>query len=260
VIAPRRVLAASSSVLLAAAAAGCTPPRRTSNQSGVVAVEIAPVSSGGETDRAEVVVGVSASLEIAETDRDWITERARATAAIGGNGNGVAGRLSLDVQGGLALWDGADHAFARAGLFGTLERDPVTGWSVVELPTLWLGYQHHGRDVTDTTHFDIGPRLSLALAGRAFAPAGTHDLVAAPSAGVGVLAMGELFAIEITVARYLERAPLDVVWGSACFAGFGALCVDVRYASGSFGGRDGSTTYVGVRIGVGLASGKTPPL
>jgi len=242
-------------------AAGCARPRRTFNWMVAGGAEVAPVIAAGEegTD-AQTVGGVHLTGQVAETADDWVTARGRVDLGIGGNGNDPAGHLTVDAQIGLALFDGADHLFGRAGLFGALEGDPVTGLYLLELPTLWLGYQHHGRDADDPWHLDVGPRLSLGVAGRALAPGEVSDLVAAPSVGGAVLLMGQLVTLEVTYAHYFDDAPMDVVRGSACLAAVVAVCLDTRHVIAPFADRWSSTAYWGIRFGVGFATGTDPPL
>jgi hypothetical protein len=241
------------------AAYGCHKPRRGPNVAIVGGIEIAPASAGGDgIEEAQTTGGLRASVQGAETDEDWVSAVGRIDVAAGGNGHGFAGRLTVDGQVGVALWDEDDHLFGRVGLFGTLETDPVTGYSALELPTLFLGYQHHGRDADDVSHIDVGPRFSLGMAGRASAPDGAHaDFVFAPGAGAGVLVMGFAVTAELTYVRMFESSPVDVVRGSACFAALFAVCLDTRHIFADFGLTPGwdRTAYYGVRVGAGLALG-----
>lgn len=221
--------------------------------------EVAPVSAEGPAGtETQVVGGVHATGQVAETTDDWVSVRGRADVGIGGNDRDVAGHLTLDAQLGVALFDGADHLFGRAGVFGTLEGDPVTGLYLFELPTVWLGYQHHGRDADDPWHVDVGPRMSLGVAGRALAPGERVDFVAAPAVGGAALLMGTLVALELTYVHYFADVSVDLVRASACLGALVAVCFDTRHVVAPFGDRWSSTGYWGIRLGVGLATGRDP--
>lgn len=241
-------------VVMCSLSVGCTP-RRVVNQTMVGSVVVAPVSTGGDGGESQVAAGAHLMAAGAETDEDWMTSHARADLAIGGNGNGALSHQSVDAQVGVALWDEDDHLFARVGVFATVETDPLTSFSLLELPTLFVGYQHHGRDTDDPLHLDIGPRFSFAVAGRAGAHGQNVDAVAAPGVGGGFLLMEQGIFASASVMYYAEQRPLLVVRSSACLAAGLALCVDVRHVRADFGLDVQDATYVGVRTGVGLSTG-----
>lgn len=224
------------------------------NVATTATLAVASVNSGGESGDGEAVAAAGVSGVFAETD-DETSFVASGAIAMGGNNSGPTSRQHVDVQAGVVAFEGEDHLFGRVGLFGGFEVDPQGGFALLEVPTLFGGYQHHGTSLSDTLHVDIGPRFSFAVAGRMTAQDQDADLVAAPGLGIGFLVMDMGVVIEGTAMAYLEESPLFVVRGSACLAAFVALCLDVRHINADFGASLESNSYIGVRFGLGLATG-----
>jgi hypothetical protein len=231
------------------------------NYAWVAGGQVAPISApvAGVT-HTQTVGGVAGFVEVAPAENDF-TGRGRADLAIGGNPNGAAGRASVLLETGPTLFGGYHHLFGRAGIAGTIERDPAAGLFALELPTLTVGYQLHGQGTEkyyESMHFDIGARVGLDLASRAFEGSRTDDAVAKPEAGAMMLLMGEFVTSELTYMHVGKHAAEDIVRGTACVAALVALCIETRHVFASFGGptmpRSG-TGYVGVTFGLGRSSG-----
>lgn len=227
----------------------------------MVAASGAPVTASvGAESELSGAGGVHAIAQAAETLEDWWTVRGRLDLGLGGDARGVAGHATLDAQVGLAFLDGADHPFVRVGVYATAEADSLSGLYLLEVPTLWFGYQHHGETVSDQWHLDIGPRLVFGAVGSALArgnlaAGGSFDFVAAPGVGGALLVMGEFVTLEVTYTHEFASAELDIVRGSACFAAILALCFETRHVVTRIGGEPAMTGYYGIRLGVGLAIG-----
>lgn len=227
----------------------------------MVAATGAPVTAtvGAEAELS-AAGGTHVIAQAAETLEDWWTVRGRLDLGLGGDARGVAGHAALDAQVGLAFLDGADHPFVRIGVYATAEADSLTGLYLLEVPTLWLGYQHHGETMSDQWHLDVGPRVVFGAVGSALARGdlvggGSFDFVAAPGVGGAVLLMGEFLTFEATYTHDFASADLDVVRGSACFAALVALCLETRHVVTRIGDQPATTAYYGIRLGVGLATG-----
>lgn len=206
------------------------------------------------TGDGQIVGGVYARGQMADT-QDVMTYRVRADGGFGGNGRGIASRLSVDAEAGYAVPEGPETFFVKGGLHGTLARDPATGLFALEVPTLWLGFQHHGERASDPWHLDVGPRASLAVVGRAFSDGAHRDFVAAPTAGAGLLLMGQVVTAEAVYTRIFETSRLETLRGSVCLAYFVQGCVDTRQVWADFGPDAQLTSYVGFRLGLGWATG-----
>lgn len=221
------------------------------------------MASGAEDQRTDRASGLHGMAQIADTNGEGHSYRVRGDVGFGGNRAGASAHVRLDAQYGFALGGDENHFFGRIGLLGAAEKDPVTKHFTLELPTIFFGFQHHGEA---GTHFDIGPRFALGVAGRTAAPPvrrdldAEHDFVAAPEVGFGALLMTDWVALEFTFMRIFESERLSVAWGSGCVGvGFG-LCVDIRHTTAEFGPQWDSTTYYGIRFGLGLIHGRSPPL
>jgi len=255
----RAQMCGALSLLLAAA--GCPSRRRGPNVMMMIAASGVPVTAtvGAESELSGAG-GVHAIAQAAETLDDWWTVRGRLDLGLGGDARGVAGHATLDAQVGMAFLDGADHPFVRIGVYGTAEADSLTGLYLLEVPTLWLGYQHHGESMSDQWHLDVGPRVVFGAVGSALARGdlmggGSFDFVAAPGVGGAVLVMGELATFEATYTHDFAAADLDVVRGSVCLAALLAICPETRPVVLAIGEPPMVTGYYGIRLGVGLATG-----
>ncbi|MEZ4224643.1 MAG: hypothetical protein R3B13_27075 [Polyangiaceae bacterium] len=231
--------------------AGC---RRGPNLATLFAVHAAQISSDRDEQTA---FGFHGKHEVAHTDAGGSeSEYARIEVKAGANRNGVLGALSGEGQLGVTTSDDPNAAFIRGGARGTLETDPVSGMFSLELPTLFAGYQHHGKSLSDQKHFDVGPRASFGLIGNARSDDRNASFVAAPIVGAGAIYMATGVTASVSYDRVLESAPLDLVRGSACMLLLLALCVEVRHVQAAFSGERSASTYLGFSVGVGLAHGE----
>jgi len=254
----RRVGWVAFGLALVSALGSCRRPRRTQNWGVLLGAEASPVTAtGGGMSSEEVVGGVHVMAQGAERDDDWLSYRGRIDLGFGGNAEaGWAGHAGLDAQFGFAFFDGTEHLFARLGLLGLVEEDPWTSLYLLEVPTLFFGYEHHGEDADDPWHIDVGPRVSLASAMRVRAPQGhEHDVVAGPGTGAAALVMTNFVSAEITYMHYFADGDVDLLRASLCFGALIGVCLDTRHLFAPFGGGWEHTGYWGIRFGFGVITG-----
>jgi len=242
-------------------AAGCEA-RRGPNVGMFAGVRLAPSGSdvtGGEDGTTGQLALSAVFYQIRPNE---IAAHGRLDTAAGGNGEGFAGALRLEADIGLpvVLSDGDDpvFAFGRGGLALALERDPYTGLTLFELPTLTLGVAYHPSSTEDAIHLEIGARAGLVLAGVAVAGDARAHFALAPEAGAAAAALLDFVFLEISYARIFEDEPLDVGRAVSCLGALFSACIEGRYVHATFGSQQGASTYVGVLLGVGVVSGTFP--
>ncbi len=258
-------VALPTSVLAAILTIGCSTTRIPTNYAIVAGGH---VGIGSETvpssdSVTHVIGGFAGHGDIVTRFDDGSTFRGRADAMIGGSTTyGAAGQFSVLAEGGGTLFHGEHHLFGRAGLEGTIERDPVSGLFSLEVPTVTAGYQYHGEStdgLLGSAHFELAPRASFDAVSRAFAMHDTRDVVARPEVGGTMLLMMEGIELEATYMHVFNTFPEDIVRADGCLAFLGAVCVETRQIVTAFGtdtaavGRRAG--YIGVTIGGGWITG-----
>jgi hypothetical protein len=146
----------------------------------------------------------------------------------------------------------------RLGAAGDLERNPYTGWYALEVPTLSAGYQFHGDGThlwVDSMHFEIGPRSTFGVVGRAFAADGRADFVAAPALGGRAILMGEGVSFQTTTMHYFESDGLDLAEALACYEGVIAVCFDARLVRALYVPESGGSPAWGLASSIGFSFG-----
>lgn len=223
---------------------GCIKTRRSANRGLLAGGQI--TRSGSEATPSLGSGAFVANAQVVDSSEHW-TARGRLDLTLGGSDS-----LAADAQAGFRVLGEENDFFVRAGIYGSVQGGENAGFAILELPTLWFGFQHHGEAKWPGIHFDIGPRLSLATTGRNVSDGESFRFAAAPTVGAAALAMGKGWSLEGTYFRIFESEPVDVFRLSMCGAFAIALCVEARHVIAPGAGGRAASTYVGIRIGIGF--------
>lgn len=174
--------------------------------------------------------------------------RAAHLAMLGVGPDGVEGALQGDYAFGVRAPVGRYHGpFARVGVRGLLLGNSELYNSLLELPTLTVGYQLLGPRL----HLEIAGRGGAVLVGRYNAGGIRRKLGNAPEFGGLAAVRWEDVQLELDLARVAppSSTPVDSVTGSLCsVAGAFGICLDAHFYRGNV-----QSSWVGLAVGAALA-------
>ncbi len=222
------VLLVSTSLFLLFALTGCKrvrAPNTVLGLGGVASLSRSNIPEAQERSAGGVAfIGTIADVK----KRDNMAGYADVRAVLGGGDGGFAGLFELQAEFGPTFGD--EHRFGLRGGAGVLFQSQADAAAYrIQLPTVFAGWIYHPQEVERPYHLEAGLRSSLNLFTRERDELTVHNHGVSLDVGLGVMAMGNLFALQAEYLYTIDTTPIHTLHVRGCIGTLAFFCLDARH-------------------------------